>query len=118
MRTRGSHAAAARCWYGDQKQIVDELLREQNAGSLSQKMKALLLIAGKVQNNGRSVAPGDIDAARKAGAADADIHDAVLIAAAFSMFNRYVDGLASFTPTGEMAYEEMGKRMCEKGYHI
>jgi uncharacterized peroxidase-related enzyme len=118
MFCMNSHAAAARCWHGDQKQIVDELLREQNAGSFSQKMKALLLIAGKVQNNGRSVTPDDIDAARNAGAADADIHDTVLIAAAFSLFNRYVDGLASYTPTGEAAYEEMGKRMCEKGYHI
>src|ERR1700730_5381169 len=108
MFCRNSHAAAARCWYGDNKQIVDELLHEQNAGSLSPKMKALLLIAGKVQSSGRSVTPEDIAAARKAGAGDTDIHDTVLIAAAFSLFNRYVDGLASYTPTGEAAYEEMG----------
>jgi uncharacterized peroxidase-related enzyme len=118
MFCMNSHAAAARSWYGEQKQIVDELLLEQNTGSLSQKMKALLLIAGKVQNSGNSVTPEDIEAARESGAADADIHDTVLIAAAFSLFNRYVDGLASFTPPGEEAYEEMGKRMCEKGYHI
>ena len=118
MFCRNSHAAAARCWYGDQKNIVDELLREQNADSLSAKMKALLQIAGKVQNSGKSVTPDDIEEARKAGANDADIHDTVLIAASFSMFNRYVDGLASYTPTGEAAYEEMGKRMQTKGYHI
>ena len=58
-------------------------------------MKALLEIAGKVQSNGKSVTPEDIEAARKAGANDTDIHDTVLIAASFSMFNRYVDGLAS-----------------------
>ena len=46
------------------------------------------------------------------------IHDTVLIAAAFSMFNRYVDGLASFTPTDAATYEEMGKRMAEKGYSL
>lgn len=118
MFCRNSHAAAARCWYGDEKQIVDELLREQNADSLSAKMKALLLIAGKVQHSGKSVTPADIEAARNAGANDDDIHDTVLIAASFSMFNRYVDGLASYTPTGEAAYKEMGIRMCEKGYHI
>ena len=60
----------------------------------------------------------DIEAAKKAGANDTDIHDTVLIAASFSLFNRYVDGLASYTPTGEAAYEEMGKRMCLNGYHI
>jgi uncharacterized peroxidase-related enzyme len=118
MFCRNSHAAAARCWYGDQKEIVDELLRDQNADSLSSKMKALLLIAGKVQASGKSVTPADIEAARNAGAGDADIHDTVLIAASFSMFNRYVDGLASYTPTGEAVYEEMGKRMQSRGYHI
>jgi uncharacterized peroxidase-related enzyme len=118
MFCRNSHAAAARCWYGDQKHIVDELLHEQHAGSLSAKMKALLLIAGKVQASGKSVTPADIEAAKKAGAGDTDIHDTVLIAASFSMFNRYVDGLASYTPTGEASYEEMGKRRQTLGYHI
>jgi uncharacterized peroxidase-related enzyme len=118
MFCMNSHAAAARSWYGDQKHIVDELLHEQNGEALSPKMKSLLLIAGKVQISGKSVTPDDIDAARKAGAGDTDIHDTVLIASAFSLFNRYVDGLASYTPAAESAYEEMGKRMCEKGYHI
>ena len=118
MFCRNSHAAAARCWYGDQKQIVDELLHNQNAKVLSEKMQALLLIAGKVQESGKSVTPDDIDAARNAGAVDTDIHDTVLIAASFSMFNRYVDGLASYTPSGEAAYEEMGKRMQTRGYHL
>jgi uncharacterized peroxidase-related enzyme len=118
MFCRNSHAAAARCWYGDKKEIVDELLQEQNASSLSPKMKALLLIAGKVQTSGKLVTAEDIDAARKCGAGDSDIHDTVLIAASFSLFNRYVDGLASYTPSGEAAYEEMGKRMQSKGYHI
>src|SRR5450755_5129177 len=118
MFCMNSHAEAARCLYGDQKQVVDELIQDKNAGSLSQKMKALLLIAGKVQDSGKSVTPEDIEAARKVGAGDSDIHDTVLIAASFSMFNRYVDGLDSYTPTGEAAYEEMGKRMQTKGYHI
>lgn len=115
---RNSHAAAARCWFDDKKNIVDELLHEQNTDSLSPKMKALLLIAGKVQVSGRSVSAEDIEAARNAGAGDTDIHDTVLIAASFSMFNRYVDGLSSYTPAGEAAYEEMGMRMKTKGYHI
>ena len=111
-----SHAAAARCLFGDDKHIVDEILKDHNVASFSPKMKALLFIAGKVQENGKSVEQADIDAARNAGAHDDEMHDTVLIAASFSMFNRYVDGLASYTPTGEEAYEEMGKRMSEKGY--
>jgi uncharacterized peroxidase-related enzyme len=118
MFCMNSHAAAARCLFGEQKVIVDELLHEKNARLLSEKMKALLLIAGKVQVSGKSVTTDDIEAARKAGAGDTDIHDTVLIAASFSMFNRYVDGLAAYTPTGEAAYEEMGKRMSSRGYHI
>ena len=111
-----SHAAASRELYGDNKTIVDDVLNDMQQAAISNKMKALLNIAGKVQVLGREVKPGDINAARKEGATDKEIHDAVLIAAAFSMFNRYVDGLASFTPTDETEYEAMGKRMVEKGY--
>lgn len=110
-----SHAAAARCLYEDDALIVDEVLREMTEAPISAKLKALLNIAGKVQILGKEVKQEDIDAARAAGATDREIHDAVLIAAAFSMFNRYVDGLASLTPTDPEAYTEMGKRMA-KGY--
>ena len=115
---RNSHAAAARCLFGRDKQVVDELLHEERDRLLSEKMKALLVLAGEVQLGGLSLRPADIKAARDAGADDNDIHDTVLIAASFSMFNRYVDGLASLTPTNESDYLEMGKRMSEKGYHI
>ena len=84
--------------------------------NVSDKMKALLNIAARVQVLGKEVKPEDIQAARELGANDREIHDTVLIAATFSMFNRYVDGLASFTPTDPATYEEMGKRMSEKGY--
>ncbi|NVM62519.1 putative peroxidase-related enzyme [Mucilaginibacter sp. SG538B] len=110
-----SHAAAARCLYEDDALIVDEVLREMTEAPISAKLKALLNIAGKVQILGKEVKQEDVDAARAEGATDREIHDAVLIAAAFSMFNRYVDGLASLTPTDPEAYAEMGKRMA-KGY--
>ncbi|HTB25935.1 MAG TPA: peroxidase-related enzyme [Puia sp.] len=118
MFCMNSHAAAARFLFDEEKQVVDDLLKDQTADSLSPKMKALLWIAGKVQINGKSVTADDIEYARQAGANDTDIHDTVLIAASFSMFNRYVDGLASYTPANEEAYIEMGKRMGQKGYHI
>jgi uncharacterized peroxidase-related enzyme len=111
MFCRNSHAAAARCLYGEEKNVVDEVLNDMFRSNVSDKMKALLHIAGKVQVLGKEVKPGDIDAARALGAVDREIHDTVLIAASFSMFNRYVDGLASFTPTEPEVYEEMGKRM-------
>jgi len=110
-----SHAAAARCLYEDDALIVDEVLRDMTEAPISAKLKALLNIAGKVQVLGKEVNQEDVDAAREQGATDREIHDAVLIAAAFSMFNRYVDGLASLTPTDPEAYLEMGKRMA-KGY--
>jgi len=113
-----SHAAASRELYGDNKNIVDDVLNNTPLSHVGDKMKALLNIAGKVQILGKEVTPEDIAAARSFGADDREIHDTVLIAATFSMFNRYVDGLASFTPTDAATYEEMGKRMAEKGYAL
>jgi uncharacterized peroxidase-related enzyme len=117
MFCSNSHAAAARCLLGEEENLVDDVLEDMNLSSVSDKMKALLNIAGKVQILGNRVTPGDIETARSSGADDREIHDTVLIAASFSMFNRYVDGLASFTPTDPAVYEEMGKRMA-KGYSL
>jgi uncharacterized peroxidase-related enzyme len=110
-----SHAAASRYLYGDKKNIVDEVLSDMPNANISEKLKALLHMAGKVQILGKEVTPEDVEEARRLGATEREIHDTVLIAAAFSMFNRYVDGLASWTPTDPVVYEEMGKRM-SRGY--
>ena len=117
MFCMSSHAAAARCLYGEGDTTVDDVLKDMNQASISTKMKALLNIAGKVQILGKEVKAEDIEAARAEGATDKELHDTVLIAAAFSMFNRYVDGLASLTPTDPEAYKEMGKRMVQ-GYAL
>jgi uncharacterized peroxidase-related enzyme len=111
-----SHAAAARELFGEQREVVDCVIENIATAPLSDKMKALLNIAEKVQQSGKLVTPEDITEARKHGAEDRDIHDTVLIAATFSMFNRYVDGLASLTPTDPAAYEAMGKRLATAGY--
>ena len=57
-----------------------------------------------------------VAAARAAGAVDREIHDTVLIAATFCMFNRYVDGLDTLTLTDPSAYAEMGRRLSTAGY--
>ena len=111
-----SHAAAARCLYGTGAGVVDEVLVNMQQAPVSEKLKALLHIAGKVQVLGSEVKEEDIEAARAQGANDREIHDTVLIAATFCMFNRYVDGLASFTPTAPEAYAAMGERMAANGY--
>lgn len=117
MFCMSSHAAAARCLYQEKRNIVDEVLSDMQRSAVSDKMKALLNIAGKVQVSGKEVSRDDIDLAKRQGANDREIHDTVLIAAAFCMFNRYVDGLASFTPADPAVYEEMGERMA-KGYKL
>ena len=111
-----SHAAAARCLYGEEEKVVDEVLQSFDRAAITPKLRALLNIARKVQILGKEVKQEDVDAAKELGASDREIHDTVLIAATFCMFNRYVDGLASFTPTNADAYSEMGKRMTERGY--
>jgi hypothetical protein len=79
-------------------------------------MRALLRIAAKVQQSGQAVQLSDADAARAAGASDLEIHDTVLIAALFCMYNRYVDGLAAATPSDPNYYEALGKRITTRGY--
>jgi uncharacterized peroxidase-related enzyme len=84
--------------------------------NISDKMKALLLIAAKVQQGGKNVTAEQIDAAKVVGATDKEIHDTVLIAAAFCMFNRYVDGLATWAPEDKNYYIERAKQRAEEGY--
>lgn len=116
MFCMSSHAAASRYLFKDKRNVVDAVLNDDPKAPISDKLKALLHIAGRVQQGGKEVSESDVAQARKQGATDRDIHDTVLIAATFCMFNRYVDGLASLTPTDPVAYEEMGKRLGEKGY--
>ena len=79
-------------------------------------LQSLLAVADKVRVDGRSVTADDIARARAAGADDQAIHDTVLITAAFSMFNRYVDGLATLAPADPAMYDQRGRRLAETGY--
>ena len=111
-----SHRAAAAHHLEGNYGLVDAVRDNYQAAPVSPKLKALLTIAGKVQQGGKDVTTADVDRARSEGATDLEIHDAVLIAAAFCMFNRYVDGLETLTPTDPDTYDQMGQRMAKQGY--
>ena len=111
-----SHAAAACAHLGKPVAFIDDIKAGLPHEALSPKMRALLQVAHQVQRGGKQVTEADIAAARDAGATDVEIHDTVLIAAAFCMFNRYVDGLAAFTPTEPAAYDAIAQMIVTKGY--
>jgi uncharacterized peroxidase-related enzyme len=96
--------------------LVDQVKLDPDGAPISDKLRSLLRIAAKVRDDGRTVSAEDVESARRQGASDVEIHDAVLIAAAFCMYNRYVDGLATWTPTDPQIYDEMSDRIVEQGY--
>ena len=110
-----SHGAAASCHLaGDD--VVQRVKTDFENAPIAPKLKALLAIAGKVQRNGKLVTAEDIERARREGASDLEIHDTVLIAAAFCMYNRYVDGLDTWQPRDAGMYAQMGEHLAEHGY--
>jgi uncharacterized peroxidase-related enzyme len=111
-----SHSAAAAAHLGGDYDLVEKVKLAPETAGVSDKLKALLAIAGKVQKGGKQVSPEDVARARREGATDKEIHDTVLIAAAFCMYNRYVDGLATWQPKEQEAYREMGETMAHEGY--
>jgi len=113
-----SHGAAAASHLGGDEALVTAVTRDFLHAGISDKLKALLVIAGKVQQGGKNVTTADVEGARKLGATDVEIHDTVLIAAAFCMFNRYVDGLATWQPRDAEMYADMGKHLAQHGYMI
>ncbi len=110
------HGAAAAQQLPGGEEVVEQATKEVASAPLSDKMKALLGIAAKVQQGGKHVTTEDVAQARETGATDLEIHDTVLIAAAFCMFNRYVDGLATFAPEDPDFYRARGALLAEHGY--
>lgn len=110
------HGAVAAYHLGGNEQLVLDVKASGEFAPVSDKVKALLAIAGKVQRGGKHVEPEDVGHARQMGATDQEIHDTVLIAAAFCMYNRYVDGLATWAPREAEAYREPAVRLAREGY--
>ena len=108
------HAAVASRLYGPEAPIVDLALGDPKSARISDKLRALLVTARR--QGGRRVTDDDVAKARAAGADDKAIHDTVLIAAAFCMFNRYVDGLATWAPDDPAVYELNGIKLATQGY--
>jgi uncharacterized peroxidase-related enzyme len=109
-----AHGAIAEAQLDDGPDVLGECLRDPDSAPVSGKLRALLRIAETIRQG--TVDDGAVDAAKAAGASDIEIHDTVLIAAAFCMFNRYVDGLATVAPEEPEQYREMARRILVEGY--
>lgn len=110
------HGALAGHYLGCDIAGIDAIKKDHLSAPLSEKMKSLLSLAAAVQRGGKQVTPAHIDDARTAGATDREIHDTVLIAAAFCMFNRYVDGLATWAPEDRQYYVNRAPQRALEGY--
>lgn len=110
------HGAIAAAHLDGNEELVRCVKVDFEQAPISEKLKALLAIAGKVQQGGKQVTKTDVEVARSSGATDVEIHDTVLIAAAFCMYNRYVDGLDTWQPHDEELYRQRGKKTAKEGY--
>jgi alkylhydroperoxidase family enzyme len=97
-------------------QFIEDVKENANGSAISAKLKSLLSIAESVQKGGKNVTTSQIETAKVLGATDREIHDTVLIAAAFCMFNRYVDGLGTSAPKNREFYITRAKNRAEEGY--
>jgi uncharacterized peroxidase-related enzyme len=110
-----SHGAFALALMPEAQALIEGLKAGDTSG-LSSKMRALIDVARIVQRRSRDLTRDDIALALRAGATDADTQLAVLIASAFCMYNRMVDGLRARTPPSADAYRERAAQIAEHGY--
>lgn len=113
---QNAHGGIAQYYLQCDMQFMDGVKEDFNSMAITDKMKALLSIAASVQKGGSFVTAEQIEAAKNADATDIEVHDTVLIAAAFCMFNRYVDGLGTSAPADRSYYIGRGKQRAEEGY--
>ncbi|WP_344056648.1 peroxidase-related enzyme [Microbispora corallina] len=104
-----THAAFAAARLPEGMSLVEQVRQDLDAAPVPAKLRALLRIAASVQQGGKQVTEEQVAQARAEGATDLEIHDTVLIAAAFCMFNRYVDGLATVASDDPVHYEERAR---------
>jgi hypothetical protein len=97
-------------------EMVVDAIKSGGLGGVGPKMTALLDIVRLVLQSPRKVTREDVARATDAGASDADTQLAVLIAAAFCMYNRMVDGLRAKTPPNAEAFRARAAEIAEHGY--
>jgi uncharacterized peroxidase-related enzyme len=110
-----AHTAAADLLSGE-SQTAEKVKQDIDTAPVSEKMKALLTIASLTRQSGKSVTPDIVQKAKDAGATDIEIHDTVLIAALFCLYNRYVDGLGTALPADPAYYNILANRLVNHGY--
>jgi uncharacterized peroxidase-related enzyme len=110
-----AHTAAADLLIGNHE-TSQKVKQDIATAPVSEKMKALLTIASLTRESGKLVTTEVIDNAKAAGATDIEIHDTVLIAALFCLYNRYVDGLATALPAENNYYNVLAERLVNHGY--
>jgi uncharacterized peroxidase-related enzyme len=110
------HGAIAAHHLDGNESLVLDVTCDPERATVSDKLKALLVIAGKTAESGRHVTAADVERARALGATDLEIHDTVLIAAVFCLCNRYVDGLATWAPDDPDFYRQRAALIAEHGY--
>ncbi len=113
---QNAHGGLAQHYLQCDMAFIDQVKHDPASTPISDKLKALLAIAASVQRGGKFVTAAQVDEARRCEATDREIHDAVLIAASFCMFNRYVDGLGTWAPQDPQFYVERAARRAEEGY--
>ena len=110
-----AHALLEQTGETDRAPLLDAV-KVGSSDGFGAKMQALLHIARTVRREPRDLTTTDVEAAQEAGATDADVQLAVLIAAAFSMYNRMVDGFRARTPPTTEAYRERAREIAANGY--
>ncbi len=113
-----AHGSVAQHYLKCDTAYIQQVKADPSKTSLSEKLKKLLAIAGSVQRGGKQVTDIQVQEARRAGATDLEIHDTVLIAAAFCMFNRYTDGLDTWAPKDLDFYSGRASHIAEQGYSV
>jgi uncharacterized peroxidase-related enzyme len=111
-----THTEVSAQQHPEGRALIDKVMADPASAPITAKLKSLLAIATAVQDSGRAVTADLVTTARGNGATDTEIHDTVLIAAAFCMFNRYCDGLAAITPHDPAAYTAMARQIIKNGY--
>ena len=111
-----AHGSIAQYYLECDTEFIEAVKKDFISSGVSNKIKVLLWIASSVQKGGKYVTQEQVDTAKRLGITDNEIHDTVLIAAAFSMYNRYVDGLGTCAPKDKNFYINRAQQRAEEGY--